>query len=543
MSFLRQIYYALRRLFFFLLPMFLRVREQAGSRSLFWVLHVLTLIVVLVLLEVLHQALNLQSMLESVWPLNQVWLPLLFLLFYLLCWLIWWFWHLLGAPEVTPFPDIDRAWGEALTALAEKQIDLTDSPLFLVLGRPEDGEEVLFSGTRLQVPGAPRRDDAPLHVYAGRDAQGRDAIYVTCVGASLLGLQSLVLAGEADLLEETSSHDPVTGGGGPVTMIPRGTLVPESDDEAKQVLDRYRVIKAIEDAAKSERRPLTRAERLQIIQLNRRIRRGDRPQMLHNQVAVIEERTERLRHLCGLIARARRPFCGLNGILLVFPLAGTEDDEDAVETGACCRDDLRTVRAAFQVDSPVITLVSGLDQVEGFEALVENMSRDDLQRRLGQRFPLVPDVDPPAKEQMVSEGVGWIATTMFPNLALPVWRLETPENLDTAAPVRQNAELYRFLSQIRGRLDRLARGVNRCVDGTMLGGCYIAGTGRDGDRDRAFLPGVLIRLTDEQDNVTWTEDAFDDEHRFRRLTRGGYIVLLIVIALGLAAIAYRVLQR
>jgi hypothetical protein len=282
---------------------------------------------------------------------------------------------------------------------------------------------------------------------------------------------------------------------------------------------------------------------LQIIQLNRRIRRGDRPQMLHNQVAVVEERTERLRHLCGLIARARRPFCGLNGILLVFPLAGTEDDEDAVETGACCRDDLRTARAAFQVDSPVIALVSGLDQVDGFEALVENMSRDDLQRRLGQRFPLVPELDPRETEQMVSEGVGWIATTMFPNLALPVWRLETPENLDLAAPVRQNAELYRFLSQIRGRLDRLARGLNRCVEGTMLGGCYIAGTGRDGDRDRAFLPGVLIRLTDEQDNVTWTEDAFDDENRFRRLTRGGYIVLLVVIALGLAAIAYRVLQR
>ncbi len=248
----------LRRALALILPMFARVREHTQNESLFWVLHAVTLGVILIVLEVVHIRYDFQSMLESV-PLlnqiNQIWLPLLFLMFYLLCWLVWWFWRLLSiVPEASPFPDIDRAWDEAITALSEKHIDVTDFPLFLVLGRPEEGEEVLFSGTRLQVAGSPRREDAPLHVYAGKDAQGREAVYVTCVGASLSGFQSLILTGELDLSAAPSTTDPVAGGSGPMTMMPRNTLMPESEDEAKQVLDRYRVIKAIEDAAKGENR-------------------------------------------------------------------------------------------------------------------------------------------------------------------------------------------------------------------------------------------------------------------------------------------------
>ncbi len=189
----------------------------------------------------------------------------------------------------------------------------------------------------------------------------------------------------------------------------------------------------------------------------------------------------------------------------------------------------------------MITLVSGLEQIEGFDTWVENIPRDVLNNRLGQRFPLIPELDQKGTEQMVADGIGWTATTMFPSLALPSWRLETPDRLDVNEPIRHNTNLYHFLSEVRARLDRLARGLNRCAGTVMSGGCYVAGTGRDTDRDHAFLPGVLVRLTDEQDNVTWTDTAFEEEDRYRHLTRGGYITLAVVVLLGLAAIAYRVL--
>ena len=93
--------------------------------------------------------------------LRRLWLPLLFLLFYLLGWLIWWFWRLMqAAPEESPFPDIDRAWEEAKLALADAKIGLTDAPLFLLLGRPDEGEEALFGGMSRSSPGhrhTPRR--------------------------------------------------------------------------------------------------------------------------------------------------------------------------------------------------------------------------------------------------------------------------------------------------------------------------------------------------------------------------------------------------
>ena len=59
-----------------------------------------------------------------------------------------------------------------------------------MLGRPQGTEEALFEGAELplKVRGQPARDDAPIRVYAARDA-----IYVTCGGASLLGLHPAVL--------------------------------------------------------------------------------------------------------------------------------------------------------------------------------------------------------------------------------------------------------------------------------------------------------------------------------------------------------------
>ncbi len=126
--------------------------------------------------------------------LRNFWLSILFLLVYALFWLAYWLLKLLGPEEqVSEFPDIDRAWEEAVASLRDKGIALADAPLFLVLGRPIAGEAPLFDAAQFKfaVVGEPKRD-APLHVYAHRDG-----IYVTCTGASLLGELSRIVAGES----------------------------------------------------------------------------------------------------------------------------------------------------------------------------------------------------------------------------------------------------------------------------------------------------------------------------------------------------------
>src|SRR5262249_58551748 len=86
--------------------------------------------------------------------------------------------------------DMDTAWDGARRALTQASLRLTGVPLFRVLGRPAGGTEALFTAARvpLAVQQTPRRPDAPLHVYASREA-----VYVTCAETSVLGRQAAVL--------------------------------------------------------------------------------------------------------------------------------------------------------------------------------------------------------------------------------------------------------------------------------------------------------------------------------------------------------------
>src|SRR5262249_24612923 len=104
-------------------------------------------------------------------------------------------WQWLFERDPSVFPDIDQAWAEALQALDEANIDWKNVPLFLVLGRPAEGEEPFFRAAQMpfkvrNIPGGP---DEPLHVYGSHDG-----IFISCPGASLFGSEavSVALAGQ-----------------------------------------------------------------------------------------------------------------------------------------------------------------------------------------------------------------------------------------------------------------------------------------------------------------------------------------------------------
>ena len=103
-----------------------------------------------------------------------------------------------------------------------------------------------------------------------------------------------------------------------------------------------------------------------------------------------------------------------------------------------------------------------------------------------------------------------------------MFQVESNRGADEVAEVlRGNQQLFRFLVRIRERRDRLARLVRDCIpllprDRVMFGGCYFAGTGEDPDTEQAFASGVLMRLIQDQDNVSWTEEAMREEARLQR---------------------------
>src|SRR5262249_25877531 len=59
------------------------------------------------------------------------------------------------------------------------------------------------------------------------------------------------------------------------------------------------------------------------------------PPLIHD-VAEVARLTARLRSLCRLVVRDRRPLCPINGVLVLVPYAATAADDDASQAAAIC---------------------------------------------------------------------------------------------------------------------------------------------------------------------------------------------------------------
>jgi hypothetical protein len=497
-----------------------------------WLLHIGLLVGTLVGLWFLDWYLDLPKYLRGPrWIRdNHLWAPLIFLLLYVLSWLTYWIWKLLRPEaETAEFPDIDQAWDEATRALHQAGIDVSEAPLFLVLGKAQGGELALFEGTQMTFPVkyAPPRDDAPLHVFGSRDA-----IFVTCAGASLLGKQADILAGEATPGLNGSVGIPGIGQADPgATLKPEGRML-----DVQSVLTRAR---------ESGRDPsqLTEQEKQEIRVLLAEHKAEEVEQVFKARPNLLKDTltagrlSARLGYLCRLIVRDRYPFCPVNGMLVLVPFAGTDSDNDANQTGNICHQDLETARRVLQIHCPVFTLVCDLETTPGFPEFAQRFAAEQRARRIGQRFPLVPDV---ANQEALAHELEQVAlaicNNVFPSWVYKLFRVETPGREETAAVVKANTRLFNLMSQFRDRRKRFGQALTRCLeaegesDRWLFGGCYVAGTGREAVREQAFVAGVFRRLMDEQNAVAWTPNAHQQEQQYRQWTKYGYVGIAVCTA-------------
>lgn len=514
MGFVSWIWGGLKSLPGLLLP-FLAKAPGAGLKNR-WVrlgLHLLLLTAVLVGLGYVNYLLDLEKVLRAPWPvLRKVWLPLLFVLMYALGWLGWWLYRLLQPEEKnSAFPDIDAAWKEIQQALDNAGLGLSEAPLFLVLGKPAGAEESLFAAANMpfQVRNVPRKPAAPLHVFAGRDG-----IFLTCAGASLLGRQAALLTDE----EETSVPEKLEAVG-------VGAAPPAAPHGKGHTLH-WRALPAVDTATHPRLDPTAT--------LTTAATAGQRRRQLLQSAEETATLTARLKHVCQLIVAARRPYCPLNGILVLVPWAALDSDADAQLHGRVCQRDLETVREALQVQCPVFTLVCDLESAPGFPDLIERLPESQRSQRLGRGFPLVPDLDPTALPTMMNAGIGWTCQTLVPNLIYRLFRLPGSEERRGSETLDGNIRLYQLVQEMRDRQHRLGgilkRGILRESAATSLfGGCYLAATGRDSRSEQAFVAGVFPLLLDNQNFVSWTPTALSENSSYQRWAGFGYA--------GLAAVA------
>ena len=505
-----------------------------------WGLHALCVIGILVGLAILNYQLDLEKMLRVPWPLlRKAWLPLLFSLIYILAWLGWWLWHLLRAkPGPSVFPDIDDAWREATEALKHSGIDLTRTPLFMILGRPSGPEACLFNASRvpLMVPQVPRNPDAPLHVFASPDA-----IYVTCAGASLLGRQAELLAEEEESdgrsdPDHVTAWDDLAETANETPFVPAGSLDSDSAMSAShQQLEE--AVALLVDEKEQPRQDAAKPTREEVVfhhsaKLNRRSLLKDARQ--------VQQHTARLQHLCGLIVKDRELYCPLNGVLALIPFGATEGDVEANETAIIIQHDLDAVHQTMRVRCPLLAVVCDLEKAPGGTELLSRFPEDRRSRRLGVRFPHIPDRDAAVIPKMIEDGVRWICHSLIPPLVYRLANVGKQDSTEEQAELRGNVRLCQFLHQMRHRQKRLTRILTRgvCPDGAgpwRLGGCFLAATGPDAVHEQGFAGGIFPQLLEMQNSVAWNEQAIADDASCQRWTKAGYATLALSVA-ALAAL-------
>src|SRR5713101_7754597 len=546
MGFLAAIWNGFRQLLGLVLPFFSKARDLKGmGPQLRRLLHVVIVVLVLAVLGYINYVTDWDKLLPAPKPIPQIWLPLLFLLVYILSWLGWWLWKLLQPEEeASVFPDIDQAWAEAVKALEQGNIDITEVPLFLVVGKPAAPEEAMFSAAQLNltVKQSPRRGDAPVHVYANRDG-----VYVTCAGACLSGRQAEILAtGALAGSVESALGGGESGGVGASSedmfrTVQAGGVMKEMQAVLARAREQGRDPSDLTEEEKREIRGLVAQEEAQ--RGGRKI--GPRPQIMKNAPEV-EKYSARLRHLCRLIVRDRRPFCPANGILFLVPFAGADTDKDANQTGGAIHQDLVNIRDVLRVHLPVFAMICDLEKASGFKEFLERFPADQRQRRVGQRYPLCPDLPPEKLSASIESCVQWICQVVFPTWIYKLFRVESPGREEVEKAVAGNCRLYQLLGQIRERQKRFGRIVSRALllesDGPLLfGGCYVGATGSDPGAEQGFVAGTFRRLTENQNYVSWTDEALAEEADYSRLTTYGYvgIVVMVLVLVGVGYWLFR----
>ncbi len=522
-----------------------------------WTMHLLCLAGVLVGLAILNQAVGLESVVRSPWPaLRALWLPLLFVLVYALAWFAWWLRKLLAMPrQESPHPDIDAAWNEALAALDHAGISLERTPLFLILGRTAAPEPSLMTSTGLAftVSQTPRGKDAPLHVSANE--QG---IYVTIAENSLLGRQAELFAAHA--AEESRLARLAHRGNQAASFdsLPSGDWATEGFDSASdfnargansavESLDALQQGLADFSAASDSPAPTQSAPAASSSPVGSATAvlapptapaaaprpRHAAPRLL-KEIDEIEAISARLRYVCSLIVRTRRPYAPINGVLCLVPLAATEGATQANQTAVLLQRDLDTLREGLQVRAPLYLLVCDLEQAPGCRQLLERFPEEQRHRRLGAMLPYLAPCDHCRAPEVAAQALQWVIRSLIPALAYRLVRFGQPGQ--EVRDHQGNVRIYQFVDSLRQREPRLQRIVERGVLASapyhwQLQGCFLAATGCDAVREQGFAEGFFPQLLDTQDQLAWSEVALAEDLGCRRWTTIGWTSLGIFLLL------------
>jgi len=533
-------------------------RSAVGSRKIYLIVHYSFIAIMALLLGWFSDPIRgfigyAQKMehLSSVPWLEGCLCGVLFLLFYAIVRVVLLLLQLLGIEDESDFPDIESDWKEILSALEREGLPIDELPLFLVNGLTPDQEKSAFesaSNITWRVNGAPyNRPSASIHAFANDDA-----IYLSCTNIGTTNIQQGKVAEISDVSAVSGMFQPSAAvtGTRKAEGVPRQAPAPPRSVTGTNPSGPALMPPSAAPASSSPASPspgrgfgaifgtmapggLKRAMET-VTAINRGAQKGYGKKRVEPLTSMdLQIGVRRMQFLCGLIAKARHPFCQINGMLQAYPFSWASDTEYSRKLAPAIREDLQVVHNTFQLQFPVVAVVTEVDDVSGikdFMLRVERMQPGIRLSRAGSSYAAGAEVTDKNAEWIVDRGMEWFRGWIYTAFAT---------DLDN----RDNQKLFQMMCEISQRRKELASLLNSTMykvvqPGVRLHGVYFSATGRAAT-EQGFVRGVLDKVLESPGMVAWTPELLRQKRRAGILS---WLYIVGSITMITASIAIYVLK-
>jgi IcmF-related N-terminal domain len=527
-------------------------RSAVGSPMIYLILHysLMTLLAVLCAYfsPEIRSGLGLEMHLEHIpeW-LDRIWCGAMFVLIYVMIRVVLYLMQVLGIEEDSEFPDIEADWQEIIVALERERLHIDDLPLFLVNGlTPQQEQSALETASNIEwriIAPPLNKASAVIRAYA-RD----DLILVCCTGVGTTNCQQGKISSEPevssrsgtmrtppsnvtgtlrveniqDVVAQASSATGTQSAAPPMAAAPEaqqraapprsmgaffGTMAPGGLKKAMETFSATND-SSVKGFGKKRLTPISEMER------------------------AIGMR--RMQHLCHLITTARRPFCGINGVLQAFPFSWATDVEYAKRLAPAIRDDLVTLHTELQLQFPVVAVVTELDSVSGIREFLLRAERLQPGLRLsraGSRFAAGAEVNEENARWVIDRAMHWFRGWIYTAFSY---------DIDS----RDNQKLFQMMCEISQRRDALVvllrDSIYRIVQPNVrLYGAYFTATGRS-TTEQGFIRGVLDKLPEAQSEVAWTPQLVRSQRRSQLIAGLLFASALVMTAATIWVYIYQI---
>ncbi len=422
--------------------------------------------------------------------------------------------------EISRFPDIDFAWKRGLAEMERAGLDITKAPIIVVLGgRDAQDARALAAdprqGFRIRSVPEDQGSGVAMQWFAGK----RSIVLVLTFVGQLCELAQLSDgATDAHAAEDEEPSILTESGrtmmvGDPRAAAPR-SVRPQPSREGTAMIEGTMFL------------PSGEGSKTAFIAISQ-------PGLVQKAAARMNsdaaaEQQLRLRYLCRLLYRIRRPYCPINGLIALTPYQHLLREADAVTLETSLRADLDIAFQTLMVRCPTAVLVTGMDLDRGFDELTRRVGEERTNKqRFGKGFNLWH----PQSDENMHAAVRH-ACAAFEDWTYKLFRepgaLEQPGNRD----------LFALVCRMRGRVQqRLMHLLESCFARTageeprlLFAGCYFSTLGAR----PSFATAMVEKMVDQQEELEWTTEALRSDARYRLWAK--VVILAAVLFLGVVAV-------